>query len=136
MISGSKSRVTPRSVLTGLQPSSAKMGTNTPAAAMKPSYGVFVFLSPGRTGLMPNEETDTAYGTDLKQAFPVGSEIEVVILDVDPESHRIRLSRKAIREVEENNDARAYSKRQSEGQEASFGSMADKVRAAFRPADE
>ena len=99
-------------------------------------YGVFVFLSPGRTGLMPNEETDTAYGTDLKQAFPVGSEIEVVILDVDPESHRIRLSRKAIREVEENNDARAYSKRQSEGQEASFGSMADKVRAAFRPADE
>ena len=99
-------------------------------------YGVFVFLSPGRTGLIPNEEADTAYGTDLKQAFPVGSEIEVVVLDVDPESHRIRLSRRAIREVEENNDARAYSKRQSEGQEASFGSMADKLRAAFRPADE
>ncbi len=98
-------------------------------------YGVFVFLSPGRTGLMPNEETDTAHGTDLKRAFPLGSEVEVVVLDVDPESHRIRLSRKAIREVEESSDARAYSERQSEGQDASFGSMADKLRSAFRPAD-
>ena len=99
-------------------------------------YGVFVFLSPGRTGLMPNEETDTAYGTDLTQAFPIGSEVQVVVLEVDPDSHRIRLSRKAIREVEENSDARAYSKRQSEGQQASFGSMAEKLRAAFRPAGE
>ena len=85
---------------------------------------------------MPNEETDTAYGTDLTQAFPIGSEVRVVVLEVDPDSHRIRLSRKAIREVEENSDARAYSKRQSEGQQASFGSMADKLRAAFRPAGE
>ena len=99
-------------------------------------YGVFVFLSPGRTGLLPNEETDTAYGTDLKQAFPVGSDIEVVVLEVDPDNHRIRLSRKAIREIEEHHDARVYSKRQREGQDASFGSMADKLRAAFRPADE
>ena len=97
-------------------------------------YGVFVFLSPGRTGLMPNEETDTAYGTDLKQVFPIGSEIQVVVLEVDPDSHRIRLSRKAIREVAEGDDARAYSKRQSKGEDATFGSMADKLRAAFRPA--
>ena len=99
-------------------------------------YGVFVFLSPRRTGLMANEETDTAHGTDLKKAFPVGSEVEVVVLEVDSKSHRIRLSRKAIREVEENNDARAYSARQLEGQEASFGSMADKLRSAFRPTHE
>jgi small subunit ribosomal protein S1 len=97
-------------------------------------YGVFVFLSPGRTGLMPNEESDTAYGTELKQAFPIGSEIQVVVLEVDPDSHRIRLSRKAIREVAEGDDARAYSKRQIKEQDATFGSMADKLRAAFRPA--
>ncbi len=108
----------------------------TGTVARHERYGVFVFLGPGHTGLMPNEETDTAHGTDLRQAFPVGSEVEVVVLDVDSESHRIRLSRKAIREVDENNDARTYSERQSEGQEASFGSMADKLRAAFRPADE
>lgn len=99
-------------------------------------YGVFVFLSPGRTGLMPNEETDTAYGTDLKQAFPIGSEIEVVVLEVDPESHRIRLSRKAIRDVAERDDARAYSRRQTKEQSETFGSMADQLRAAFRPADD
>jgi small subunit ribosomal protein S1 len=99
-------------------------------------YGVFIFLSPGRTGLMPNEEADTAHGADLRQAFPVGSEVEVVILEVDPDSHRIRLSREAIREVEERSDARAYSKRQDATQETSFGSMADKLRAAFRPSDD
>ena len=33
MNSGSNSRVTPRSVPTGLQPSSAKIGTSSPAAA-------------------------------------------------------------------------------------------------------
>jgi len=95
-------------------------------------YGVFVFLSPGHTGLLPNEETDTAHTADLKQEFPVGSQIEVVVLDVDPESHRIRLSRKAIRDVEASNDARLYSERQSARQDVSLGSMADKLRAAFR----
>ncbi|MEE2790945.1 MAG: S1 RNA-binding domain-containing protein [Acidobacteriota bacterium] len=99
-------------------------------------YGVFIFLSPGHTGLLPSEETDTPYGTDLKRLFPVGTDIEVIVLDVEPDGRRIRLSRKAIREVEENNDARAYSKRQSKGQEATFGSIADKLRAAFPSADE
>ncbi len=98
-------------------------------------YGVFVFLGPGSTGLLPNEETDTAYGTDLKQLFPLGSEIEVVVLEVDPENHRIRLSRKAIREAAEKDDARAYSKQQDKGQESSFGSMADKLREALHPTD-
>ncbi|MDA1094528.1 MAG: S1 RNA-binding domain-containing protein [Acidobacteria bacterium] len=99
-------------------------------------YGVFIFLSPGRTGLMPNDESDTPQGADLRQAFPVGSEVDVVILEVDPDSHRIRLSRKAIREVEERSDARAYSRRQDATQVSSFGSMADQLRAALRPADE
>jgi len=96
-------------------------------------YGVFVFLRPGRTGLMPTEETDTAHGSDLKKVFPIGSDVEVVVLAVDLDSNRIRLSRKAIREIEEKNAARTYSERQSEEEEANFGSMADKLRSAFRP---
>ena len=99
-------------------------------------YGVFVFLGPGRTGLLPNEETDTPHATDLKQAFPVGSQVEVVVLEVDPDSQRIRLSRKAIREGDERADAHAYADGQRDGQDASLGTMADKLRAALRAADE
>jgi hypothetical protein len=40
MILGSKSRVTPRSVLTGLQPSFAKIGTISAALAINPSTSV------------------------------------------------------------------------------------------------
>src|SRR5262249_8220273 len=60
------------------------------------SYGVFIFLAPGRTGLMPAGESGTQRGTDLKKAFPVGAELEVQVLEVDPAGKRIRLSRKAL----------------------------------------
>jgi len=69
-------------------------------------------------------------------AFPIGSDVDVVVLDVDPENQRIRLSRKAIREGKEQKDARDYADRQTEGQAESFGSLADKLRSAFRSTDE
>ncbi|HET7219956.1 MAG TPA: S1 RNA-binding domain-containing protein, partial [Vicinamibacterales bacterium] len=59
-------------------------------------FGVFVFLSPGRTGLIPLSETGLDRDADVAKAFPIGSEIEVVVLEVDPASRRIRLSRKAV----------------------------------------
>ncbi len=98
-------------------------------------YGVFVFLGPGRIGLLPNEETDTPHGTDLTKRFPIGSDIVVVVLEIDAETQRIRLSRKAIRTAEERDDAEAYASRQDAAQENSFGSMADKLRAAFNQTD-
>ena len=65
------------------------------------SFGVFVFLSPGRTGLIPLSETGVDRGTDLRKAFPIGSEVEVVVLEVEPTGRRIRLSRKAVAEQRE-----------------------------------
>ena len=47
-------------------------------------FGVFVFLAPGRTGLMPMSETGVAREADVVKAFPVGSDVEVVVLEVDP----------------------------------------------------
>jgi small subunit ribosomal protein S1 len=93
------------------------------------SYGVFIFLAPGRTGLMPAGESNTQRGTDLKKAFPVGSELEVQVVEVDPAGKRIRLSRKALLEGEERDDAREFAeRRQSQG---SFGSIGDKLKAAL-----
>ncbi|MCH7781248.1 MAG: S1 RNA-binding domain-containing protein, partial [Acidobacteria bacterium] len=42
------------------------------------SYGVFVFLKPGTRGLLPVEETGLDRGQDLRKAFPVGSDVEVI----------------------------------------------------------
>ena len=95
------------------------------------TFGVFVFLAPGRTGLVPLAETGVDRGTDLRRTFPVGSEMEVIVLEIEPAGHRIRLSRKAVFETEERNEARDYAERQDKTQGESMGSLADKLRAAM-----
>jgi small subunit ribosomal protein S1 len=99
-------------------------------------YGVFVFLAPGRTGLMPIEETGVEKETDLKKVFPVGSDLDVIVLEVDPDSARIRLSRKAVLDTEQKKEARDYAAAQDQEQSEGFGSLADKLRAAIRPTEE
>ena len=47
-------------------------------------FGVFVFLAPGRTGLIPMSETGVPREADVAKAFPVGADVEVVVLEVDP----------------------------------------------------
>jgi len=54
-------------------------------------FGVFVWLGPGRVGLVPSSHTGTRKGTDLARAFPVGREIEVEVLEADAQARRIRL---------------------------------------------
>ena len=54
-------------------------------------YGVFVFLSPGRTGLIPLAETGVERGSDLRKMFPVGSDVEVMVLEVEPSSPKCLL---------------------------------------------
>ena len=71
-------------------------------------FGVFVFLSPGRTGLLPFAETGVDRDADMLKAFPIGSEVEVAVLEVDPTGRRIRLSRKAVAEERERAELREY----------------------------
>ena len=97
-------------------------------------FGVFVFLAPGRTGLIPSSETGIAREADVAKALPVGSEVEVVVLEVDETGRRIRLSVKAIQEAQEAAEVREYSEReQSAAQSEGFGSLADKLRGALKP---
>lgn len=95
--------------------------------------GVFVFLGPGVTGLVPVSETGVARETELRSAFPVGSELEVVVLDADPARRRVRLSVKAIAEAAERAEVGDYAARTATTQAGSFGSLADKLRGALEP---
>ena len=95
-------------------------------------FGVFVFLSPGRTGLLPFAETGVDRDADMLKAFPIGSEVEVAVLEVDPTGRRIRLSRKAVAEERERAELRAYAARADSAPTASLGSMADNLRNALK----
>ena len=96
-------------------------------------FGVFVFLAPGVTGLLPLSETGIGPEQDIKKAFPVGSDVEVVVLEVDPAGRRIRLSVKAVAAAQEAAEMREYTEREEGAQAQSMGSLADKLRGALRP---
>jgi small subunit ribosomal protein S1 len=96
-------------------------------------FGVLVFLAPGRTGLLPMSETGLAREADVAKAFPVGADIEVVVLEVDPSRRRVRLSVKAIKDAQEAEELREYSERADAAPVDGFGSLADKLRGALKP---
>ena len=94
---------------------------------------MFVFLAPGRTGLIPMSETGVAKDADVARAFPIGASIDVIVLEVDPAGRRIRLSAKAVAAAQEAEELREYSARANTGKSDEFGSMADKLRNALKP---
>lgn len=96
-------------------------------------FGVFVFLAPGRIGLIPMSETGVANEADVRRTFPVGADVEVVVLEVDPGSRRIRLSAKAVLEAREADEVREWSERADAPPAEAFGTLADKLRSALKP---
>ena len=124
--------------------SSRAAGATSPQGAIVPGaivmgkverhekFGVFVFLSPGRTGLLPFAETGVDRDTDMLKAFPIGSDVEVVVLEVDPAGRRIRLSRKAVAAQREQAELREYTARTDTAPTTSLGSLADSLRGALK----
>ena len=98
-------------------------------------FGVFVFLAPGRTGLIPSSETGVANEADVARAFPIGADVEVIVLEADPAGRRIRLSAGAVAKEQEAEELRAYSERAGSGGREEFGSLAEKLRTALKPRD-
>jgi len=96
-------------------------------------FGVFVFLAPGRTGLIPLSETGVAKEADIARTFPIGSDVEVVVLEIDPSGRRIRLSAKAVLDAREAEEVREYTERGDAAPAEGFGSLADKLRGALKP---
>jgi ribosomal protein S1 len=96
-------------------------------------FGVFVFLAPGRTGLMPLAETGLTHESDIVKAFPLGSDVEVIVQEVDADDRRIRVSRKAVIDAAEADEMREYRARADDASSQGFGSLADKLRGALKP---
>ena len=96
------------------------------------SFGVFVFLAPGKTGLMPWSETGMAREADVAKAFPVGAEVEVIVLEVDPTGRRIRVSHKAVIDAQEADVVREYAERSDAPAAGGLGSLADQLRGALK----
>ena len=96
-------------------------------------FGAFVELEPGIEGLIPLSETGVARDVDLKKAFPVGANVEVVILEVDAPAGRMRLSSQAVLQAKEVEEVREYTERGDSASAEGFGSLADKLRDAFTP---
>lgn len=120
---------TPRSARVSIEPGVRLIGK----VERHEPYGVFVFLAPGRTGLVPMAETGVEREGDLRKAFPVGSDLEVMVLEIDDGGRRIRLSCKAVHEADQKSEARDYAKKQGDRQTEGFGSLADKFRDAMKP---
>ncbi|MEM1009058.1 MAG: S1 RNA-binding domain-containing protein, partial [Myxococcota bacterium] len=89
------------------------------------SFGIFALLPSGETGLIPNAELGTPRGSDHLKMFPPGTAIEVVILQVDPAQKRIRMSKKAVEERREREEARAYREKMKSEQSTGFGTLGE-----------
>ena len=99
-------------------------------------FGVFVELDPEFTGLIPHAETGLDRNADLRKAFAVGSEVDVAVLEVDAANRRIRLSKRAVGEMQEQAEVREYTERPTASPGPSVGSLAEKLRGALGGVEE
>ncbi len=97
-------------------------------------YGIFLRMSNGLNGLIPNSEMGTPTGSDHKRMFPSGTEMQVVVLEVDAGSNKVRLSRKAVTEnaAKEEYDEYKSSVKEAEGQSGGLGSLGDLLKAKLQ----
>ena len=96
------------------------------------NFGVFVFLAPGRTGVIPLSETGIPKEADVRRALPVGADVEVIVLEADPAGRRIRLSAKAVAEAREAEEVREWTEQNAAPASEGSGTLADKLRSAFK----
>jgi ribosomal protein S1 len=82
---------------------------------------------------MPSSEAGIAREADVAKAFPVGTDVEVIVLDVDASGRRIRLSHKAVLDAREAEEVREYTEHADVVSPEGFGSLADKLRGALKP---
>jgi small subunit ribosomal protein S1 len=71
-------------------------------------FGAFIEIEPGIDGLCHVSEFDEEHVEDPKTFVKPGDEVEVMIIDIDPEERKIGLSMKAVKKAEKGFDYRAY----------------------------
>lgn len=106
-------------------------------------FGVFVWLGPGRVGLVPRAWSGLPPGARLDARFRPGDDLSVEVHDVSEDGHRIRLGIEGVPRVEDH-EPEARTRRPSkeaprveapapEGPQETFGTnLGDALRAALR----
>ncbi len=94
-------------------------------------FGIFVKMKSGLSGLIPNAETGTPAGTDLKKIFSSGMVVQTVVVEVDTASGKVRLSLKALQDKASQDEYDEYvdSARKVEKSTGGFGSLGDILKA-------
>lgn len=97
-------------------------------------YGIFLRMSSGLNGLIPNMEMGTPAGTDHKHMFPPGTEMQVIVLEVETASNKVRLSRKAVLEKAAKDEYEQYrtSVAKAEGPSEGLGSLGEILKAKLQ----
>jgi len=94
-------------------------------------FGVFVKLKNGLTGLVPNSEMATSQGSDHKKMFPEGADIKVAVIEIDADSNKVKLSRKAAMDMAVKQEYEEYltESRQADGSSGGLGTLGDLLKA-------
>ena len=96
-------------------------------------FGVFLnlFAEGGSevlgSGLMPASETGTPRGADLNKAFPIGTKVPVLVIDLDDRG-RVKVSKTAREQAEERAVVDQYKTDKSGGGKTGLGTFGDLLR--------
>jgi small subunit ribosomal protein S1 len=72
-------------------------------------FGVFVDTEQGR-GLVPISELGIPHGADPKRTFPIGKDVEVVVMSRDHKTGKLRLSIKGVAAAEERSNFKSFAR--------------------------
>ena len=59
-------------------------------------FGAFVEILPGRDGLLHVSEIDWKRVENVEEYLKVGDTVEVKLIEIDPKTNKLRLSRKVL----------------------------------------
>jgi len=99
------------------------------------NYGAFVEILPGTDGLVHISQLADYRVPSVEDVVRVGDEIMVMIIDIDPVNHKIRLSRQAVLEGWTAEEARERDRRPSGGQRSSRDSGSGRDRRRSKDGD-
>ncbi len=97
-------------------------------------FGVFVKIEApaelaGQSAFMPASETGTPRGSDLNKAFPLGTKLQLLVIDVD-ERGRLKVSKTAREQAEERALVDQYKSDKSGG--GGLGTLGDLLKARLK----
>jgi small subunit ribosomal protein S1 len=84
-------------------------------------FGAFIEIEPGVDGLCHVSEFSEEHVENPNEFVKTGDEVEVMIIDIDPEERKIGLSMKAVKKAEKGFDYRSYLAQQNAATAAKAG---------------